>query len=195
MNSRKGYFRVTLGFSILVGIVIFLYHGWFFDKMEVDVTLPENWKGMTIQEKLNNLDGLLSKDATFFLISRIKQSQIRRQLKKMIVNKEDELLRDGCHYSFGFCYHVGWEKLGLLGLVGCASVWMVYALARGVILLIPYALIKHFPSPPSKEGVAFPEFLILSGPVGLDSARETPLLPALEERPKRPRKPEALWID
>ena len=119
--------------------------------MEVDVTLPENWKRMTIQEKLNNLDGLLSKDATFFLISRIKQSTIRRQFKKMIVDKEDELLRDGCHYSFGFCYHVGWEKLGLLGLVGFASVWMIYALARGVILLIPYALIKHFPSPPSEE--------------------------------------------
>jgi hypothetical protein len=72
---------------------------------------------------------------------------------------------------------------------------MIYALARGVILLIPYALIKYFPSPPSKEEVAFPQILILSGPVGLDSVRETPLLPALEERPKRPRKPEALWID
>jgi hypothetical protein len=195
MNFRKGYFRLTLGFSIFVGIIIFLYHGWFFDKIEVDVTLPENWKGMTLQEKLDNLDGLLSKDATFFPISRIKQSGIRRQFKKMIVGKEDELLRDGCHYSFAFCYHVGWEKLGLLGLVGFASVWMIYGLARGVILLIPYTLIKYFPSPPSKEGVACPGFLTVSGQTGLDSVSETPLLPALEERPKKPRKPEALWID
>jgi hypothetical protein len=195
MNFGKGFFRLTLGCSIFVGIIISLYYGWFFNKMEVDVTLPENWKRMSIQEKLNNLDKLLSKETPFFLISRVRQLNIRKQLRKLIVAKEDELLRDGCHYRFGFCFYIGWKELGLLGMVGFASVWGIYVLAKGVILLIPYALSKHFPSPPSKEQVAFPNFPRLYEAMGLDSIGERPLVPALEERPKKPRKTRAVWID
>jgi len=195
MKIRKGYFRFTLVLSIFVGIIIPFYQECFFDKSEIDISLPENWKRMPIQEKINNLDKILSKDSPFFLLDKIKQFKMRRQLKKMIVNKEDEVLRDGFNYSFSFCFYIGWEELSLLGLVGFASVWMIYALARVVILLIPYTLIRHFPLPPSKERLESLKFPILGEPVSSDSVRETPIVLAPEELPKRPRKPGAVWID
>ena len=135
MNIRKEFFRFTLVLSILVGIITPLCHEWF-DKSEVDVDLPENWKRMSIQEKLNNLDGLFSKNDTFFLLSKIKQLNIRRQFKKMIVDREDEVLRDGFRYHFGFRFFVGWKELGLMGLVGFASVWIIYAVVRVVTVLV-----------------------------------------------------------
>jgi hypothetical protein len=197
MNLRKGYFRFAWVFSLLVGIIVFLFYGWFFNKNEVNIHIPENWKRMSFQEKLDNLDEILSKDGPFYLISKIKHLKIRRQFKKMIVDKEDELLQEGSHYSFSFRIDMGWEELGLLGLVGFASVWMIVALARGVVLMIPYAYapIKHFPSLPSNEGVESLPLPILSEPAGFDSVRETPMILAPEERPKRPRKPGAVWIE
>ena len=73
MNIWKDIFRFTLALSILVGTVIPLCHEWFFDKSEVDIELPENWKRMSVQEKSNSLDGLLSKNATFLPVSKIRQ--------------------------------------------------------------------------------------------------------------------------
>jgi len=197
MNIRKGLFRLTLVLSFLVGTMIPLCHGWFLDKSEVDINLPDNWKRMSIQEKLNGLEGLLSRNATFPLVSKIKQLNIRRQLKKMIVNKKDEVLRDGYGYSFGFHFCVGWEELGLLGLVGFVSVWMIYGFLRVVPSLIPYAAIIHFPSPPLKRRVESLKFPVLYEPVYLDSRASITLFAflALEEGPKRPRKPGAVWID
>jgi hypothetical protein len=197
MNIPKGYFRVAWVLSIFVGIIISLCYGLYFNASEIDVNLPENWKRMSFQEKLDNLDEVLSKDGPFFLISKIKQLKIRRQLKKMIVDKEDEILREGSHYSFSFRCYMGWEELGLLGLVGFISIWMIYGLARGVAFMIPYAYapLKHFPSLPPNEGVESLPFPILSEPAGFDSARETAIVLAPEERPKRPRKPQAVWIE
>jgi hypothetical protein len=166
MDIRKGYLRSVLALSILVGIIIPLSQEWFFNKIEVDINLPDHWSRMSIQEKLNNLNRLLSKDAPFFLFAEIKQYKIKKHLKKMIVGKEDGLLKDGFHYSLSFHFYIGWEELGLMGLAGFASVWMIYALARVVILLIPYI-----------------------------SVRKIPIVLAPEERPKRPRKPGAVWID
>jgi hypothetical protein len=195
MKIRKGYFRFTLALSISVGIIIPLYQGWFFDKSEVDISLPENWKQMPIQEKINNFDKILLKDSPFFLLDKIKQFKIRRQLKKMIVDKEDIILRDGFNYSFSFRFYIGWEELSLLGMVGFASVWVIYALARVVILSIPYTPVRHFPLPPSKKRLESLKFPILGEPASSDSVRKTPVFLAPEELPKRPRKPGAVWID
>lgn len=148
MNIRKGFFGLTLILSILLGTILPLCHQWYFKESQVDINLPENWKEMSDQDKWNSLDGLLLKNATFPLLSKIKQLSIRRQLKKMVVSKQDEVLRDGFGYSFGFRFYVGWKELGLLGLVGFASVWMIYAVVRVVAFLIPSAPIIHFPSPP-----------------------------------------------
>ena len=116
MNLRKSLFRFTWVLSILVGAMLPLCHEWFLDKNEVNVTLPENWKQMSTPEKLNSLDGLLSKNTAFLPLSKIKQLNIRKQLTKMVVGKKDEVLRDGFHYSFGFRFDMGWKELGLLGV-------------------------------------------------------------------------------
>jgi hypothetical protein len=195
MNIQKGFFRFTLVLSILFGIIIPLGHEWF-DKSEVNVDLPQNWKRISIQEKLDSLDGLLSKNATFYLLSKIKQLNIRRQLRKMIVDKEDEVLKDGFKYSFCFRFYVGWKELGLLGLAGFVSVWIIYGVVKVVILLIPSAPIIHFPSYPLTGRVESLNFPIWCGPLGLPSVRITLFgFLALEERPKRPKKPGAVWID
>jgi hypothetical protein len=197
MNIRKGYFRFAWVFSLLVGIILFLYYGWFLDKNEVNINLPENWRQMSFQEKLDNLDEILSRDEAFLLISKIKHFKIRRQLEKMIVNKEDEWLRAGSHYGFSFRFNLGWEELGLLGLVGFSSVWMIVGLTRGIVFVIPYAYaaLGHFPPLPSNEKVGSLPFSIMGEPAGSDRVREISIVLPHEERPKRPRKPQAVWIE
>jgi hypothetical protein len=171
-------------------------HESFFDKSEVDINLPESWKQMSIQEKLNRLDGLLSKNTAFPLLSNIKQLNIRKQLIKMIVGKKDDVLRDGFHYSFGFRFDMGWKELSLLGVAGFASVWIIYMVISVVTLLVPYTPMIHFPSPPSDGRVESLNFLLRREPVGLASVRMTLFsFLVLEERPKGPRRPSAVWID
>jgi hypothetical protein len=197
MNIRKGLFRLTVILSILVGTMTPLCHKWFFDESEVNINLPENWKEMSIQQKLNSLDGLLSRSATLPLVTQIEQLNIRRQFKKMIVHKQDELLKDGFGYSFGFRYYVGWVELTLLGLVGFASVWTIYGLVRVIPSLIPYAPIVHFPSAPLNRCMESLKFPVWYEPGYLDNRARITLFAflALEEGPKRPRKPSAVWID
>jgi hypothetical protein len=168
MNTRKIFLGLTLVTSVLVGAMTALYHERLFNKCEVEVTLPENWKRISVQEKLDSLDGLLSKNATFPMVSEIRQLNIKRQFTKMIADQEDDILRAGRQYRFAFRFFVGWEELVLLGLIGFASVWVIYGSVRVFTLLIPSAPLKHFPSPALKEP---------------------------EERPKRLRKPAAVWID
>jgi hypothetical protein len=145
---------------------------------------------------LDSLDGLLSKNEAFFLLSRIKQFRIRIQLRKMIVDKKDELLKDGAQYSFGFRYDVGWLEAGLLGLVGFASVWMIYASVRVATLLIPREPIIYFPSHRLSGRVESLHFPTQRAPLGLTGVRITLFgFLVLEEGPKRPKKPAAVWID
>jgi hypothetical protein len=196
MKMRKVVLGFALVSSILAGAIPILYHEWFFDKNEVDVTLPAHWKRMSTQEKLDSLDGLLSKSEAFFLLSRIKQLRIRSRLRRMIVSKKDEILKDGVQYSFGFRYDVGWLEAGLLGLVGFASVWIIYVSIRVATLLIPREPIVHFPAPGLSGRVESLHFPTRRAPLGLASVRITLFgLLVLEEGPKRPRKPAAVWID
>lgn len=196
MNIRKVFLGLALVLSVLVGTITPLYHEWLFDKTEVDVTLPENWKRISVQEKLDSLDRLLSKNATFFLISKIRQLNIKRQLTKMIIDKEDDILRGGCQYRFAFRFFVGWEQLVLLGLVGFASVWIIYGSVRVLTLLIPSAPMIHFPSPALRGRVESLNFPMWREPAGLASVRITLFgFLALEERSKRPKKPGAVWVD
>jgi hypothetical protein len=197
VNIRKGFFGLTLILSILLGTIPPLCHKWYFEESQVDINLPENWKEMPYQAKWNNLDGLLSKNATFPLISKIKQLSIRRQFKKMVVGKQDEVLREGFGYSFGFRFYVGWKELGLLGLVGFVSVWIMYGFVRGVPFLIPHLTIIHFPSVRLDRRVESLNFPSWCEPAGLGSRFRITIfgLLALEEGTKRPRKPRAVWKD
>jgi hypothetical protein len=168
----------------------------FFDKDEVDVSLPENWKRMSIQEKLDSLDGLLSKNTAFLPLSKIKQLNIRKQLIKMIVGKEDDVLREGFHYSFGFRFELGWKELVLLGVAGFASVWIIYMVIRVAALLTPSTPMTHFPLLPWGGRVESLNFLMRREPAGLAGVRMTLFsFLVLEERPKGPRRPSAVWID
>jgi hypothetical protein len=126
---------------------------------------------------------------------KIKQFKMRRHLKKLIVDKEDILLRDGVNYNFSFRFYIGWEELGLLGLMGFILVWIIFALTRVVIFLIPYTTIRHLPLPPSKERLEPLEFPLLGEPVNPESISKIPFSLAPKEQPKRPRKPGAVWID
>jgi len=196
MNIRKVLLGVTLVSSVLVGTITALYHERLFNKCEVDVTLPENWKRISVQEKLDSLDRLLSKNATLPLVSEIRQSNIKKQLTKMIADQEDDILRPGRQYRFAFRFFVGWEELVLLGLVGFASVWVIYGSVRVLTLLIPSAPLRQFPSPALRELVELLNFPMWREPTGLASVRITLFgVLALEERPKRLRKPAAVWID
>jgi hypothetical protein len=196
MNMRNGFLKFTLLLSILVGVLPPIFHEQFFDKNEIDVTLPDHWNRMSTQEKLDRLDGLLSKNAPFFLLSEIKQLNIRRHLKKMIVNNKDEVLRDGFHYSFGFHFNLGKEERSLLGLAGFASVWVLYIAVRVVILLIPSVPMIYFPSPASTGRIEFLNFDTEYKPSSFSGVKITLFgFLVLREEPKRPAKPRAAWID
>jgi hypothetical protein len=56
---RQGFLRFAVVFSILAGATPIVCHDWFFDKGEVDITLPEGWKRMSTQKRLDSLDGRL----------------------------------------------------------------------------------------------------------------------------------------
>lgn len=196
MNLGKVLFRFTLVISILVGAGLPLCHEWFSDKNEVNVTLPRNWKQMSVQEKLNSLDGLLSKKATFSPLSKITQLNIRRHLKKVVIGKEDMALREGFHYSFSFRFDIGWKELSLLGITGFASIWVIYLAIQGIIFLIPYTPTIHFSSPPRGGRVESLHFLMRPEPASLVNVRVTLFsFLVLEERRDRPKKPSAVFID
>jgi len=196
MNIRKDFLKFTLVLSLLVGVITPICHEWFFDQSEIDIHLPENWKRMSAQEKLDSLGAILSKDAPFFLLSEIKQLNIRRQLKKMIIDKEDEVLRDGFKYSFGFRFNLGWQELSLLGLAGFASVWILYVSVRVILVSIPSAPIVHFPSPPLNDRIESLNIHMWCKPGRLSSVKITLFgFLALQEGPKKPGKPGAVWID
>lgn len=193
---RISFFRFTLVLSILVGTIPPLCHEWFFDRGEVDIDIPENWRRMSIQDKLNSLDGNLSKNGPFILLSEIKQFDIKRQLRKMILNGEDGVLRDGFRYNFSFRFYVGWKELVLLGCVGFVSIWIIYASVRLSTLWIPSAPMIPLPSWPSSRHVESLHFPMGSETGSLASLKITLFyFLALEERPKRPEKPRAVWID
>ena len=196
MNMQKGFLKFTLGLSIFVGVFTSVGHELFFDKTDIDITLPENWQQMSTQEKLDGFGGLLLKDAPFSLLSEIKQFKIRSQLKKMIRDKEDLVLRDGFNYNFGFHFYLGWEELTLLGLAGFASIWILCIVGRVIILLIPSVRTVHFLSLPSSGPIEFLDFDVSCKPALPLRVKITLFrFLVLEESPKRPGKPGAAWID
>lgn len=177
MNMRNGFLKFTLLLSILVGVIPPIFHERLFDKNEVDITLPDRWNQMSTREKLDCVGELLSKNESLFLLSEIKQLNVRRHLRKMIVDNEDAVLRNGFQYTFGFRYDLGWKELSLLGAAGFASVWALYAVTNVIILLIPSKVMVHFPMPPLRGRIKSLNFLFH------------------DKEPRRPPKPTAVWID
>ncbi len=193
---RNRLLKFTLLLSILVGVIPPILHERFFNKNEIDVTLPDNWNQISTQEKLDRLDELLSKNTPLPLLSEIKQLNIRRHLKKMIVDNKDQVLRDGFHYSFGFHFSLGSDELSLLGLAGFAFVWVLYVAVRMIIFLISSAPMIYFPSPAAAGRIEFHNFDTEYKPSSLLGVKITLFgFLVLREGLKRPAKPRAAWID
>lgn len=190
LNIQKSLLGITLISSILMGILLPLSHEWLFDKGEVEIILPENWRQMAIQDKLNCLDQGLSKNVPFPLLSEIQQFNIRRQFKKMIVDKKDGVLREGFKYHFSFRFHIGWKEWGLLGGFGFVSVWIFFGCVKITHLLIPCTPMTHFPAPPSSGRVESLHFLVARPTGGLPYVKISLFFfLVLEERFKKPEKP------
>lgn len=196
MKRRNVFLKFTLLLSILVGVIPPIFHERFFDKNQIDVILPDHWNRMPTQAKLDCLGGLLSKDAPFFLLSEIKHLNVKRHLKKMIVDQEDEVLKDGFRYSFSFHFDLGREELSLLGLAGFASVWTLYVVTRGIAFLIPCVLMIRSSLPPLRGRMRPVSFGKEHSPVSFFGVKITLFNFLLrKEGPKRPAMPRAVWID
>ena len=196
MNVRENLLKLSLILSILIGVMIPVFHERFFDPINVDVHLPENWRRMSTQEKLDCMGGLLSADTPFPLLAKIRQWNIKKQFKKMIVDKRDEVLRDGFQYRFSFRYHLGREELSLLGLAGLALVWMMYLSVRAIVFFIPSAPIVLYPLSPWKDRIETLQIGLSRQPDRLPGAPiPLPGLLSYEGGTKRPEKPRAVWID
>ncbi|OGP74372.1 MAG: hypothetical protein A2V86_15580 [Deltaproteobacteria bacterium RBG_16_49_23] len=151
MNIRKGFFRLTLVVSIILGILTPFCQEWYFKSYKVTIYFPDNWGKVSLQEKLNSIDVLLSNKADYFLLPRIEQSNIRRQLKERIISdaklppnkpqgeivdpavkKLSDLINETREGSFSF--KPGWRELSLLVFIGFISPWLIYLFIRWVIV-------------------------------------------------------------
>lgn len=150
MNIKRGFFRLSLVLSILIGTMAPFCHEWIFDETSVvDANLPDKWENKSPQEKLSSIDSLLLDNSKFFALPKIEQLNIRRQLKESIISdvkspkqpeKKDDLsfLPDQPKVRFigyFFSFKAGWRELSLLAFVGFASPWLIYLFIRWVIIV------------------------------------------------------------
>lgn len=157
MNIRKGFFRLTLVLSILIGAIVPFCHEWIFDeKNKFNIFLPDDWEKKSLQERLNSIDGfLLTKKS---LKAKIEELNIRRQLRETIISdvkspaetpveKVAKLVVKGQEvplemipkelineFGYFFSFKIGWRELSLLAFVGFASPWLIYLFIRWVII-------------------------------------------------------------
>ncbi len=160
MNKRKGFFRLTLVLSILIGIATPPCHNWIFEKSEVNGAFPDDWSKRSLQEKLNSIDRVLSINNSFLLLPKIERLNIRRQLKEQIISdakiqeewEKTTLVEgkkrivdpldvetskrpiDSLAGRYFISFKPGWRELTFLAIVGSASPWLIYLFIRWVIV-------------------------------------------------------------
>ena len=160
MNKRKGFFRLTLVLSILIGIATPSCHNWIFEKSEVNGAFPDDWSKRSLQEKINSIDRVLSINNSFLLLPKIEQLNIRRQLKEQIISDakiQEEWEKatpvegrkrivdpldvetskhpiDLLSGRYFISFKPGWKELTFLAIVGFASPWLIYLFIRWVIV-------------------------------------------------------------
>lgn len=152
MNIRKGFFRLTLVLSILIGIITPLCHEWIFDEKSVfNILFPDDWGNRSLQEKLKGT-GLIV-DTEYLLLPNFKRLNIERQLKERIISDEksrptksqekkgdifDRIAPNGWGFlpdkGYSFSFKPGWGELSLLAFIGFASPWFIYLFIRWVIV-------------------------------------------------------------
>ena len=135
MNLKKGFFRLTLVLSILVGMV------------------SSFW---VLEHAIENEHGIVKKCLPYGLqisVNNELEARTTERLVKKVSPDEFELLRrllSDTHESFGPDYILfWWRHLGVLSLPGFVTVWLIYGLTRWVV--IPF-VVKGFQGS-SEKGV------------------------------------------
>lgn len=117
MNLRKGFFRLTLVLSILVGIV------------------SSFW---VLEHTIENEHGVIRKCLPYELQIRIRNEGIQRTVER-IAKKQypnySALLPSETHESFGPDYILYWRRhLAVLSIPGLVAVWFIYGLTGWAII-------------------------------------------------------------
>lgn len=117
MNLRKGFFRLTLVLSILVGIV------------------SSFW---VLEHTIENEHGIVQRCLPYELQIRIGNEKIERiaeRITRKAFGYKADLLPSKTHESFGPDYILyWWRHLAFLSLPGFVTVWFIYGLTGWVII-------------------------------------------------------------
>jgi hypothetical protein len=132
MNLRKGFLRLTVVVSILVGI------------------FSSFW---VLEHAIKNEHGIVRRCLPYGLQIRIRDEGTQRaaeRIMKRLYPYDSDLLPSETHKSFGPDYILYWWKhLAVLSLPGFVAVWFIYGLTGGAI--IPF-IVRGFRGNPAKAG-------------------------------------------
>ncbi len=132
MNIRKGFFRLTLVLSILVGIV------------------SSFW---VLEDTIKNEDGIVQRCLPYGLQIRISNEGTERTVERIMKKQylyDSALLPSKTHESFGPDYILfWWRHLAALSIPGFVAVWFIYELIRWVI--VPF-IVRGFQGSSAKGG-------------------------------------------
>jgi len=121
MNTRKGFFRLTLILSVLCGILTLYFSddiapGFRSKDIKITVPLPGDWGDKTLQQKLNSIDELLTRPSDteksgtpeeaqaslrramgrfdYSCLTSKEQQNVKRRLRGQIISDEKRLPKD-----------------------------------------------------------------------------------------------------
>lgn len=117
MNIRKGFFRLTLLLSILVGIVSSF---------------------RVLEHTIENKRGIVQRCLPYGLQDRISDERTQRTAERIMKEQypyDSALLPSEAHESFGPDYILfWWRHLAILSLPGFVIVWFIYGLTGWIII-------------------------------------------------------------
>ena len=132
MNLKKGFFRLTLVLSILIGIIS---------------SFP------MLEYTIENEHGIVQRCLPYGLQIRISNEGTQRTVESIMKKKypyDSALLPSKSHESFGPDYVLyWWRHLAVLSLPGFVTVWFIYGLTGWVI--IPF-IVRGFQGSSPKGG-------------------------------------------
>lgn len=130
MNIPKGFFRLTLVLSILIGIITPFAHEWILGEIVIRIKFPDGWADMSSQQKQSHIDSLLSNNIRFSLLPETSQLKIRKDLSLL-------------SYRANVIIQPGWRELSLLAFIGFAFPWLIYLFIRWVIVAFIIGGFRH----------------------------------------------------
>jgi hypothetical protein len=135
MNIRRGFFRLTLLLSILVGIVS---------------SFP------LLEHAIKNPDGIVQRSLPYGLQIRISNEGIDRAVERAVIRSygynsgEHNFAQSKTHESFGPDYVLyWWRHLAVLSIPGFVAIWFIYGLTGWVI--VPF-IVRGFQGSSARGG-------------------------------------------